>query len=173
MDIVDYSEKTANETLSFLRKSYDELHERLQKVVTALIGGAGAVAAYALTKVGSPADTMQLFGLGALAVSWFVIAGVAAIEGVTSRELSPGNGPDNIMGYYRARLAEGSSKEDPESEALRATREAELILQQHRISEYSTGCTERARTLDWVYFSIAFSPLAGVIVSAIVFLRTT
>ena len=50
LDILNYTEKTVAETVGILRKSYDDLHERLQKLITALVGGAGAVAGVGRTQ---------------------------------------------------------------------------------------------------------------------------
>jgi len=166
MDILEYTEKTADETLAYLRESYDELHERLQKLVTALIGGAGAVAAFAMTQYHQPEMRLLAITIGSLAAVWFVIAIVAMVGG-RSRELSPGNGPGNVLKYYDQRLGEQVGKPDLEAReiALETTRRAELELQQRRLREYSSACTRRAKILDRAYMAVSiFSPMAPLVV---------
>jgi hypothetical protein len=165
LDILDYAESKADNTLDYLRGSYDDLHERTHKTVTALVGGAGAVGSYALSKIGNPADRVLWSTLAALSVTWFVIAVVVALKGARTRELSPGNGPENITRYFHERLLSHPLElTDREYRALVTTREAELVRQQIRIKEYINGCTARARTLDGAYAAIALSPVAPLLV---------
>lgn len=164
MDILEYAEKQADDTLKQLRTSYDDLHERLQKVVTALVGGAGAAGAYALSKMGPEGREAEWAPVGTLAATWFLIAAVAALRGARSQPLSPGNGPSNILAYYEARLRDAAEAATPTVAAMEATRRAELVLQQRRLTEYAQACVRRARVLDVTYLGVAFSPLLPLLV---------
>lgn len=166
MDILDYTESTSTKTVDYLRRTYDDFYDRMHKLVTALMGGAAAVGAYSLGKVGQDL-AISWVPIGSLSVAWFVIAFLVLLFGPGSRELSPGNGPKNLLAYHRARLAELSTdRDDREAEALRITREKELELQQGRLKEYAAACTERARVLDRAYLAIAVSPLIPLLVLA-------
>jgi hypothetical protein len=167
-DLLEFAEKKADATLELLRASYDDLHDRTHKVLTGLLGGAGAVGAYALGTLSKGGDHLQGLPLGVLACAWFIIALRLALRAATSRELSPGNGPDNIRNYYAARLAELGASDSAESEALNLTRRAELDLQQKRIREYSTACSVRAEALDFAYKASALSPAAPIATLAVI-----
>lgn len=160
MDILDYAEKRAEDTLRVLRGSYDDLHERLQKVITALVGGAGAAGAFALAKFSAGGSTMEWATIGTLSVEWFLIAATAAVTGVRSQELSPGNGPTKIRSYFNDRLAEmPDDGDDAVKRALELTRGAELDRQQSRLTEYGKACIRRAIVLDRIYLASALSPI--------------
>lgn len=159
MDILEYTESVSKATLEVARKSYDDLHERVYKLATVLAGGGGAVGAYALGKIGSPGTALQTAPLSVLAMYWFGAVFFLLLKGATSNQVSPGNGPDNILGYYGARLAEQSSIEDASALAMRVTRGAELDLMQARMNMYIKGCDKRASALDWTFIAIALSPI--------------
>lgn len=169
IDILGYTEKTVADTVGILRKSYDDLHERLQKLITALVGGAGAVAGFALTKYGAAADWLPRYTLCALAAAWFATAAVAMLRGGTTRKLSPGNGPQHITEYHDQALKylESIGAADPKAEALVQTRREELRLQQERINLYRDASDERARTIDGAYRAVALSVLIPLLVYAI------
>lgn len=171
-DILEYAESVSEKTLEVARKTYDELHERVYKLATVLAAGAGATGAYALGKIDDPSAIVQWAPLGVLSLIWFAIAGVIIVRGSTSRIVSPGNGPDNVMRYYEARLAEqpacsASSNED----ALRITRQAELDLKQARLRRYIDGCNARSDAVDFGYISVAVSPLGPLLAIAVLYLR--
>lgn len=168
MDSLDFTEKKGEETLKYLRSSYDDLHERVHKLVTALVGGSGAVGAYSLAKMASPSDRLQAYSLVVLAVCWFLIAAVVALKAASSRDLSPGSGPGKVWKYFQARLAEFPvEREDRSEKALTTTREAEIALQQQRVSEYIRACSDRAIVLDRAYVAVAASPLAPLLAFAV------
>lgn len=173
MDALDFAEKRGEETLKYLRSSYDDLHERVHKIVTALVGGSGAVGAYAMTKMAGSDDHAQAISLVSLAAAWFIIAATVAIKGARSRNLSPGSGPGKIWNYHSARLHEIQFWIlDRADRALATTREAELSLQQQRVSEYIKACSDRAIVLDRAYVAVAFSPLIPTLTFAASLLAT-
>lgn len=156
MDILSYAEDRASATLAVLRQAYDDLHERSYKLATVLVAGGGAVGAYALGKLSGGAAPIQWAPLAALSLSWFGVATYVIWQGATSRELSPGNGPDKILKYYEAVIAEPSHAD----RAIELTRREELRLQQRRITNYADGCTDRARALDRAYKAATLCSLA-------------
>jgi hypothetical protein len=167
-EILDYAESLSERSLDVARKSYDELHERVYKLATVLAGGAGAMGAYALGKYSDLAAAVQWLPLAVLSLWWFATAGILVLRGAISRTLSPGNGPDNIRKYYAARLAE-QPPEAPSrtTDALRITREAELDLNQKRLRAYSEGCNARSGAVDTAYRMVAVSPVAPLLVIAL------
>lgn len=160
--ILDFAEAKATETLELLRESYDDYYERLLKVVTALIGAGGALGAFALSK--TSADYPIVASIEALAVMWIGVALRTTIAGAMSRDLSPGNGPKNILAYFDARMTEqdGATRRR-EDMALRITREAELELQQRRIRDYIDACANRADVLDLAYIGAALAAMVAVV----------
>jgi hypothetical protein len=169
LDILSYTEKTVGDTVGILRRSYDDLHERLQKLITALVGGAGAVAGFSLSRYADAASWLPRYTLCALAGTWFVIAAAAMLRGGISRKLSPGNGPAHITRYHdeTLRFLESSGVAEAKAEALLRTRQEELRLQQERINMYREASDERARTIDGAYKAVALSWLVPLLVYAL------
>ena len=168
--ILEYVESQSEKSLNVARKSYDDLHERVYKLAIMLTGGAGAIGAYALGKMGVAGATIQWVPLAILSVWWFAVAGLLVVRGATSREVSPGNGPDNIRNYYAARLAEQpEGEEDQRGAALLITREAELDLQQVRIKKYTAGCTARSKAIDDAYKRVSRSPIAPALAAVAIY----
>lgn len=166
MDILEYTEQQVGATLEVLRATYDDLHERLQKFITALVAGAGAVAGFALTKYASHDGWLARYTLLSLAAAWFIIAASAMLRGGTTRTLSPGNGPMNITSFHDGWLAKLTSEgaADAEDQALRRTRMEELRLQQTRIETYRDASVERAKTIDVSYKLVALSWIVPLLV---------
>lgn len=164
MEMLDYIEKRTTNTLEYVRKSYDDLHERAYKLATLLVAGGSAMISYALGKIAPEAAPVVWAPVAALALSWFAIAGMLVWRGATTNNLSPGNGPKNLKGYFHARMAESSN----ETAALAATREAELDLEQTRLRGYLDGCVQRAEAIDSAYKTVAVvSPLVVVVTALI------
>ncbi|ATG94647.1 hypothetical protein QRO08_15950 [Paracidovorax citrulli] len=148
MDELEYVEKRSGATMAVLRQTYDDFYERSYKFATVLVGGGGALGAYALGKIGVDGVTPVAWApVAALAMSWFGIAAQLIWSGAISRRLSPGNPAGNIIDYYDDRIAEGHDS----NSALAVTRRAELILEHTRAREYATGCVDRAEALDMSY----------------------
>lgn len=157
MNKLDYVEQRSSKTLEVARQTYDDLHERGYKLATVLVAGGGAVAAYALSNAAGEKGVLSWAPLGAMALSWFGIAGQLVWVGLTSRDVSPGNAARNLLGYFDARIDAG---QDDQS-ALLETRKAELDLEQIRFDDYKAGCISRATAIDLAYKSIAVvSPIA-------------
>ena len=161
MEPLEYVEGLTEKTVTVLRQSYDDLHERAYKLATVLVGGAGAAGAYALGKMGGTSAAVVWAPLAALALSWLGVAALLVWRGATSRVLSTGIGPRNPLGYFDERLVESGVP----AVAMEQTRRAELALQQTRIDEYNRGCTERALAIDLAYKSAA---ICSALVPAIV-----
>ena len=162
MDPLEYVEVRTEKTMAVLRHAYDDLHERAYKLATVLVAGAGGAGAYALGKIGGTGGAIAWAPLAALALSWLGVAACLVWRGATARDLSPGNGPKNLLGYYDERLA---ALQDA-GQAMEQTRRAELGLQQKRMGEYEAGCIERADALDLAYKSAAVcSALVPVVVA--------
>ncbi len=148
MDELEYVEKRSGATMAVLRQTYDDFYERSYKFATVLVGGGGALGAYALGKIGAAGVSPIAWApVAALAFSWFGIAAQLIWSGAISRRLSPGNSPGNMIEYYDDRVAEGHDA----TSALVTTRRAELILEHARAKEYAKGCVDRAEALDRSY----------------------
>lgn len=163
MDVLDYAEARSTKTVEVARKAYDDLHERAYKLATVLVGGGGAVGAYTLGKLAPESDPMTWGPLAALSLSWLGTAAHLIWVAATSRTVSPGNGPENLLSYHKDRLRDGWTAED----AFRITREAELALEQARIRTYSQGCNERAEAIDRAYKAVAMASPAAPLVTAL------
>ncbi|QTW18108.1 hypothetical protein [Comamonas kerstersii] len=162
--VLDYVDQKSSLSLEVARKSYDDLHERAYKLATLLVGGGGSVGAYAVSKLSPLSEYMAWAPLAALAVTWFVIAAHLIWVAATSREVSPGNGPKNLLGYYSARVKDGWSEE----KAFTITREQELELMQQRLRAYANGCNIRADAIDCAYKAVAIaSPLVPLATAAV------
>lgn len=162
-EVLAYAESVSGGTLAVLRQSYDDLHERANKLSTWLIAGGGGVGAYALAQMAEKAPALHWAPLAALSLCWFGIAGPLIWSGATSTKLSPGNGPRNLLAYYAERLKDGIGPAD----ALSQTREAELGLVQRRIRDYSDACVRRAEAIDIAYKATA--ALSPTVVAAVAF----
>lgn len=164
MEMLDYVQNRSDQTMAVLRQAYDDLHERAYKLATVLVAGGGGAGAYALGKLAAEARAITWAPMAALALVWFGAAGVLVWRATTSRELSPGNGPKNLLGYYAERLV---ALGDGDA-ALEHTRLAEMDLQQARIRAYEAGCIERAAALDGAYKAVAVcSPAVPLVVAAV------
>lgn len=163
MEKLEYVEKRAADTLLVLRQSYDDLHERAYKLATVLVGGGGAVGAYALGQFQPGGSVLAWAPLAALALSWWGVAIPLMWTGATTTKLSPGNGPKNLLSYFEDRRSAGAGDQD----AFRIMREAELNLQQQRIDAFSAGCVARADAIDYAYKAVVIcSPAVPLLVAA-------
>lgn len=169
-ECLNYVEGVTANTLTVLRQSYDDLHERTYKLATWLVTGGGAVAAYAITQFAAGTDPLRWAPLAGLSLCWFGVAGPLIWNGMAAESLSPGNGAKNLLNYYEARLAEPGSTA---AGALKMTRRAELNLAQQRIREYSDACVRRAEAMDFAYKAVTVaSPSVIAVISVIVSLWT-
>lgn len=154
--MIEYVERRASATLDYVRKSYDDLYERAYKLATLLLGGGGGMTAYAMSQLSPDTSPLTWAPIGALALTWFGIAGALLWRGALSKLVSPGNGPENLLGYFQARRKDGWGEMD----SLAVTRRAELDADQVRLRSYIQGCEARADAIDCAYKSLAiFSPL--------------
>lgn len=126
MDILEFAENKGDETLKVLRATYDDFHDRFHKIVTALLAGAGATGAYALSRLGTSGSELQVCALGVLSAQWSVIA-FYVLRGSVTRKLSPGNSPAHIITYFDNVCASTASDAPVQAcNALEATRREEM-----------------------------------------------
>lgn len=164
-ETLDYVERRSSKTLEVARKAYDDLHERAYKLATVLVAGGGGVGAYVLGKLSTDAVPIAWAPLGAMALSWFGVAGCLVWQGLRARPMSPGNGAGNLYEYHDALIGLGRN----EPQALTETRREELRLEQQRISAYSKGCSARAAAIDTAYKSLILcTPLTPLAVAVLI-----
>lgn len=166
-EFLGYVEQKSAATLAVVSQAYDDLHARASNLATLLAGGAGAVGAMALDRLGAvDARLISWVPLALLSITWFGIAGFAALRGLSSRTVSAGNGMKNIGRYYEDCVAShGIDK------ALEMTRREELRKGQERISGYIDACNARAGTLDAAYRMIVLSPVVPAVAAALCYWR--
>lgn len=167
MEPIDYMERETTRTLGLLMAEYAASHERVYKLLTLLIGGAGALGSYALTRLAAPA--MQWAPLLALAVWWFGIAAYLMARGVQSHRLGVGGTPNVLCGSFVQKGGDfGTERQQENQLALTNTRLAELTTHQERIMAYGRACSARAHAMDKAYWAAAASPLPALTVLVIV-----
>lgn len=168
MEMLDYVEARADQTMAVLRQSYDDLHERAYKLATVLVAGGGAAGVYAMGKMGAPdAAVFTWAPIAALALSWFGTASILVWDGATSKELSAGIGPRTLIENYDWRIEHG----EPADAAVAGMRRQEMELQQVRIGAYSSGCISRAEAIDRAYKTAAIcTPLVPALVALVCYL---
>ena len=100
MEPIDYIERETTRTLGLLMTEYATSHERIYKLLTFLLGGAGALGSYALTRLALPA--LQWAPLLALVVWWFGVAGFLMARGLQSSRLGIGGTPNTLGAAFAA-----------------------------------------------------------------------
>ena len=166
MEPIDYIERETTRTLGLLMTEYATSHERIYKLLTFLLGGAGALGSYALTRLALPA--LQWAPLLALVVWWFGVAGFLMARGLQSSRLGIGGTPNTLGAAFAAKGGDfGADRLQENQLALMKTRMAELATHQVRIQDYGAACSARARAMDLAYWAAAASPLPALVVLAI------
>lgn len=168
MDPLDYIERESARTLSLLMAEYAASHERVYKLLTLLVGGAGALGSYTLAKVSVLAPPAEWVPLAALALWWFAIAAWLMGRGVQSRRLGVGATPNVLGESYTAKGGDfGVDRAQENQLALANTRLAELATQQVRIQGYGDACAARAKAMDAAYWAVAASPVPPLLAVAV------
>lgn len=168
MEPIDYTEKIAGETLKELREAYEALHERALKFVTLMGGAAGALATYAIGRIGTDYWIWQTLPLGSLAIWLFFVSGLLLIWGMTTKNMLAGPSAKAVRGM----LIKNTPK-SPEGEGDRASfhkRSLESVETtrwnftssiDQQISKYRKGGHSRGLALDVSYLlAVLGSPAA-------------
>lgn len=160
MDILEYMERETNRTLTTLMAEYAVSHERVYKLISFLVAGAGAVGSYTITKIADEYPLAEWLPLACIALWWCGIAAWLMWRGVQSTRLGIGATP-NILGTSYAKKGGLFNPHPTDSDklALVNTRLAELSTQQGRIEAYNNACVKRTKALDKAYWAAAASPL--------------
>lgn len=160
MEAIDYMEREATRTLGVLVAEYAASHERVYKLLTLLVGGAGALGSYTLSRLAAKSALVEWLPLAILALWWFGVAAWLMWRGVQSHRLGVGATPNVLGSSYTAKGGDfGVARADENQLALVNTRLAELATQQVRIQDYGDACAARARAMDAAYWAAAASPV--------------
>lgn len=160
MEPLDYMEREATRTLGLLMAEYAASHERVYRLLTLLVGGAGALGSYTLSRLTARASLVEWLPLAALALWWFGSAAWLMWRGVQSHRLGVGATPNVLGASYAAKGGDfGVERADENKLALVKTRLAELATQQDRIQDYLKACAARAVAMDKAYWAAAASPV--------------
>lgn len=163
MATIDFMEQTATATLKVAADSYDLAYERVNKLATLILGGAGAAGVYALGKIGVRSELFQVLPLCLLAVWWLGIAATLMLAGSKSREVSLGADSMELRKIYNEELGKLPSASDSATQALEHTRWRHLDAIDLQIRIYADGLTNRSEALDKAYRALAASPLPAFI----------
>lgn len=171
MEPLEYMERESTRTLSLLMSEYAASHERVYKLLTLLVGGAGAVGSYVLSRMAVASPPAEWVPLAVLALWWFAIAAWLMWRGVQSHRLGVGATPNVLGSSYSAKGGDFGVDVTSENQlALTNTRLAELATQQVRIQDYGDACAARAKAMDAAYWAAAASPLPPLLALAAVWL---
>lgn len=161
MEPIDYVEKTVEEALKEARTTYDALHERSYKFVILVTGAAGAMAVYALGKIGTERYLLQVLPLTFWALFLFRIAGVVLMKGAATREMRVGTTGGSLLARIRKHLSlVGETAYD---KALTDTRWDQVAAVDMQITEFCEGSKLRAAALDSAYQKLAWSWVFGIL----------
>lgn len=147
MDALKFVEERGGRALEIVRKGYDDLHERAYKLATLLLAGGGAMAAYALGRIGVVAALVEWLPIAVLALFWLVAAARLVWGGATSQDVPYGVSPGKLLGYYDGWIAAAKAPED----ALERLRREDVRLEDERIRAYADACIRRAEAIDRTY----------------------
>lgn len=161
MEAIDFVEKTVGDALKEARTTYDSLHERSYKFVTLVTGAAGAMAVYALGKIGSEKYLLQVLPLISWAIFLFWIAGVVLIKGAATQEMKVGTTSASLLARIQKHLS--LVGETTFERALNDTRWDQAAAVDKQIIEYCEGSKLRAEALDLAYQQLAGSWVFGIL----------
>lgn len=168
MEPIELTEKIATESAKELRGAYDALHERAYKFATVIAAAAGALAAYAVGRIGSPDWTWQSFPTGALSLWLFGIAAYALVWGASTKNMLAGATGASVMKLLRERMPAEAIENATEEEARELSRSAVEATRwdlagaiDKQIEAYAKGVEERGSALDRAYrLAIFGSPIS-------------
>lgn len=158
-EFLDYAERESRRTLDDLRSAFNGHFERAIKVLTLLIGGAGAVAAYSINNWGR-LDTSSQWALLVLVVGWSSVAIYLATYGMRSRRIGAGPMVTALAGTYMQHAGSPMQPQSAETaaSALRIVRMAELNREHLQIQAYARAVTSQTRDLRLAVGLAALSP---------------
>ena len=169
MEPLDYMERETTRTLGVLVSEYAASHERVYKLLTLLVGGAGALGSYTLARLAAGANRVEWLPLAVLALWWFALAAWLMWKGVQSHRLGVGATPHVLGTSYVAKGGDFGNERASENQlALVNTRLAELATQQDRITAFGHACAARAKAMNVAYWAAAASPLPPLVALAAV-----
>lgn len=174
MEPIELAEKVACETLKEVRSAYDALHDRAYKFVTLIVGAAGALAAYALGRIGGDTWIWQALPLGVLSFWLFAVAGALLVRGTSTKSMMAGATAASVRKTLIKNTPKASLPDEGKSEAKSSTDLADRLAQSVgdtrwsltasidvQIELYSAGTKDRASALDRAYLlAVLGSPLA-------------
>lgn len=147
-EFLDYAERESARTLDDLRAAFNTHFERATKVLTLLVGGAGAVAAYAM-------NNWQQLGraeqgpLLVLCVGWSVAAIILSIWGMRVRSMGSGPALTEMAKIYAEHAGDPAQPQhaDIAESALLRLRRAELNRRHLQIECYAKAVSEQTEDL--------------------------
>lgn len=158
-EFLDYAERESRRTLDDLRSAFNGHFERAIKVLTLLIGGAGAVAAYTINNW-DRLDAPGQWALLVLVTGWSGVAIYLATYGMRSRRIGAGPMVTAIAGTYMEHAGspmQPQSKETAAS-ALQIVRMAELNREHLQIQAYAHAVTSQTKDVRLAVGLAALSP---------------
>lgn len=151
MDSLDYIEAQAAKLTAFRLETMELLNKRAHTLVTLLLGGGGALAAFGIGLLEKQAQPWIVAGVLCAAMLLFVVAGVGAWRCLSTEVVyPPGNEPLNLLPY---RLQ------------LDAMRLAELSSLQVRQEGWAAGNSRKGLWLNRLYMATALIPLAATVLA--------
>lgn len=159
MTVVDFIEQTAAGTLKVAADGYDLAYERVSKLATLILGGAGAAGVYALGKIDARADLFQVLPLSLLALWWLGVGGTLMLSGSRSREVNLGASSLELRKIHNDEVGRLESAVEAQTVALEKLRWRHLDAIDEQIAIYARGLSERSEALDAAYRALIASPL--------------
>jgi hypothetical protein len=158
MDALKFVEERGGRALEIVRKGYDDLHERAYKFATLLVAGGGAMAAYALGRIGISSPVVEWLPIAVLAFFWLAAAARLVLHAAGSQKVPYGAGPAKQLKYYDGWISAAATPE----KALEELRRREIQLEEERIQKYAEACDKRSDEIDKAYrIAVLVAPLMG------------
>jgi hypothetical protein len=158
-EFLDYAEREGRRTLDDLRSAFNGHFERAIKLLTLLIGGAGAVATYSINNW-ERLNAAGQWALLALAMGWGSVAIYLATYAMRSRRI--GAGPI-VTALAETYIKHAGSPMQPQSaettaSALYIVRMAELNREHLQTQAYARAVTSQTKDLRLAMVLAALSP---------------
>ncbi|RZJ62924.1 MAG: hypothetical protein EON49_00515 [Acidovorax sp.] len=167
-EFLAYAEEESRRTLADLSAAFASHFERALKVLTLLIGGAGAVAAYTVNNWSS-LERPALWALLVLALGWSAIAAYLATWGMRSRLVSSGPDLVGMTNIYlqQAGSMQASTRADEAAQAMRKVRKSEINRRHQQTVAYATAVSEQTTDLRRAVVLAALSPALAIALWAV------
>jgi len=159
-EFLDYAERESRRTLDDLRSAFNGHFERAIKVLTLLIGGAGAVAAYTINNW-DRLDTPGQWALLVLVTGWSGVAIYLATYGMRSRNIGAGPIVTALANSYMEHAGNPMQSQTAEvaASALRIVRMAELNREHLQTQAYAQAVTSQTKDLRLAVALASVSPM--------------